>query len=292
LPFVPVAYGAAVSGAVAALMFGSPIVGALLVAAAMALASHRSPQVSAKPRGPGHWKAVEDGSVLLPRRRARHPADILDLGTWSGKGVAFLVALVVAVAATFLRTRYAGVGVALPLGAMALVPIFATGTRAQLPETPEGLAARVLRPARDALARTIDLAHVEVATVARVVKPDVVDEVRLAFAPAMRTPGLRAIELALATRGNGAALPEILVRFDDGSEAAARIAALAPGSAIVPGRTPEEKVMRVAAEDPTPEGAARIVAALLGDLEDRRGPIEVRWAGLERRGLGLTCARA
>ena len=282
IPLVSIAYGGAASGALAALVFGVPLVGGLLVALAMALASHRAPTVPARPRGPGVWTPVLDAAVLLAPKRTPLPGDALDIGALSGKAVAAGIALGIAALAYFLRTRVAGAAIALPLAGAALVPIFFTGTRAHLPERPEDVAARVLRPARDALARTIDLAHVDVTTIARTIAKDAIDEVRLAFVPVVRTPGLRSIELAVA-RGAAAALPEVLVRFDEESQAAARIATIAPGAPIVPGRTPEERVMRVAPDDATPEGAARVVAALLSDLEDRRGAIAVRWSGVERR---------
>jgi hypothetical protein len=133
----------------------------------------------------------------------------------------------------------------------------------------------VLRPVRDALGRRIDLSHVELRTIARALehaKDDVLDEVRLACAPIDRTPGLRALELALAVAAPGphGAIPEVLVRFDDGSPAAARIASLARGARPVPGRTPDEKVVRLAPEEPTADASARLLAGLLADLEGRR----------------------
>jgi hypothetical protein len=96
-----------------------------------------------------------------------------------------------------------------------------------------------------------------------------VDEVRLACAPEERIPGLRAIELALAASALGA-VPEVLVRFDDASEAAAKVASLAPGVPVVVGRAPEEKVLRIAPTTPSAAGAAKLVARLLAELEGRR----------------------
>ena len=130
------------------------------------------------------------------------------------------------------------------------------------------------------------------------------DEVRLACAPNDRMPGLRTIELALAGAlpGAPAALPEILVRFDDASPAAAKIAQLAPGIRVVPGRSPEEKVLRLSPRVPTPSGAALLLARLSSDLEGRRAsdrrpsgappPKVRRFAGIERRLAALTGAAA
>jgi hypothetical protein len=131
------------------------------------------------------------------------------------------------------------------------------------------------------LARLVDLTHVDVRCLARFRETRgldrgadalAYDEVRLACSPKGRIPGLRTIELALATLEPGApaALPEIFVRFDDASEAASKIAQLAPGVRIVPGRSPEEKVLRLSPRVPTPAGAARLLARLTVDLEGRR----------------------
>jgi hypothetical protein len=65
-------------------------------------------------------------------------------------------------------------------------------------------------------------------------------------------------------------LPEVLARFDDGSQAASKLAQLAPGLRVVPGRGPDEKVLRLAPRVPTPSGAARLLARLTAELEGRR----------------------
>ena len=294
----PFVYGAATAGAFAALLWGTPAYGAVLVVLAMALAAHRSPLSMARPRGPGRWKPIADADVLVPRAPAPASGDALDLGTRRGKLVLFLLTLALGILAFVLRTRVAGVAIAIPLAAAALVPLFATGTRAQLPRGPAELAARILAPARDRLGRLVDLAHVEVRCVARFGEgTKTYDEVRLACAPNDRIPGLRTIELALAGVSCGApgALPEVLVRFDDGSAAASKIAQLAPGIRVVPGRCPEEKVLRLSPRTPTPSGAARLLARLTADLEGKRAsdraPLATpkapakprRFAGLERR---------
>src|SRR5690606_27495240 len=132
------------------------------------------------------------------------PTDTLDVTARRGGVAFFALACAFAACAWLLRAHVPQITIALPLVFAAIVPVFFTGTRAQMAPTPTELAARVLRPARDALAAAIDLEHAELSTVGRVVgakegKEGVVDEVRLTCAPRDRTPGLRAIELALAT---------------------------------------------------------------------------------------------
>ena len=269
----PFVYGTAASGALAALLWGTPAYGAALVVVAMVLAAHRSPAPITRPRGPGRWQPIADSEVLVARKRDAMPGDALDVGMRAGKLTALAVVVVLATTAFVLRTRVAGAAIAIPLVSAALVPLFVTGTRAQLPRSPAELAALVLAPARDALARLVDLAHVDVRCLARFREGTTsYDEVRLSCAPADRIPGLRSIELALATLEPAAhaALPEVLVRFDDASEAASKIAQLAPGIRVVTGRGPDEKVLRLAPRAPTPAGAARLLARLASDLEGRR----------------------
>ncbi|MBX3188155.1 MAG: hypothetical protein KF819_14130 [Labilithrix sp.] len=289
----PLAYGAAATAALGALLWSAPIYGAALVVLAMALAAHRTPSVIPRPRGPGLWQTIADREVLAPSPPPPAPGDALDVGTRRGKIVALVVVAVLGVLAFVLRSRVPGAAVAIPLSAAALVPLFVTGTQAQMPRRPAELAARVLAPARDTLGRLIDLAHVDVECRARFSPQSgskSYDEVRLACAPSLRIPGLRTIELALAglEPGAPAALPEVLVRFDDGSAAAAKIAQMAPGVSVVPGRSPEEKVLRLTPRVPTPTGAARLLARLTVDLEGHRasdrGPSPPpAWTGIERR---------
>jgi hypothetical protein len=300
----PFAYGIVASGALAVLLWHNPTLGAVLVVVAAALACHRAPLPIARPRGPGAWKKVSDRMLLAARAPSPLPTDGLDLGSRRGRIVfAAIVGLVVA-AVAILRLRVPQIALALPISAVALLPIFSTGTRSQMPPAPAEVAARLLRPARDALASVVDLTHIELATTGRVIRStgsssaDIVDELRLTCVPRDRTPGLRAIELALAIGPCGAALPEVFLRFDDASAAAERIVRLAPGAPTVCGRTTEERVTRLAPQPGTPEAAAALVGCLLLSLEgrrasDRQGPdAHARWTGPERRGRILAPAGA
>ena len=202
--------------------------------------------------------------------------DELDLRTGVGRSVAIAIAIAVAGAAWLLAARAPGSFVALPLTALALVPVFCTGSRAQLPAEPRELASGVLRPIRDRLARLVDLAHVEMRVAARFINGsnEAFDEVRLVCAPTDRTPGLRAIELALAMAAPGlsGAVPQVLVRFDDGSPVAARIEALCAllGARVMTGRAADERVARIVPREPTAAAASVVLATLLAELEGRR----------------------
>jgi hypothetical protein len=310
----PFAYGVTTAVALALLLWGNPVVGALLVAFAMALASHRGTTPLARPRRRGAWQTLPSAQALLPSRTSPLPTDAFDLGTVRGRVAFAVIACLVGASVWLLRSRVPQIAIALPLASVALIPIFVTGTRAQLRPSPTDLAARILRPTRDELATMIDLSHVELATIGHVVDaPNVgganqappIDEVRLTCLPRDRTPGLRAIDLALAPcRSGHDALPEVFVRFDQGSAAGERLARLAGASRarVVTGRTPDERVMRLSPEEPTPTAAAELVGKLLLGLEGRRstdasenvsptrdasgrgGRPHARWKGAERRG--------
>jgi hypothetical protein len=275
---VPFAFGIVTAAALAILLWSSPIAGALLVALAMALASHRAAIAPARSRGPGAWNTASDPATLLAPRPEALPTDALDVATWRGKLTFFAVAVVVAGLSFALRHHIPQIAIALPLVSAAVVPIFVSGTRTQLPETPLEVAMRILRPTRDALAKRIDLAHVDVHTIARTPEGETaVDEVRLACIPRDPTPGLRAIELAIASSGP-AAIPEVIVRYDGGSPAADRIA----GGSLGPGHSPEERTMRFTPDEPTAGAAAALIAHLLLALEERRSR-RIRFRGLDRR---------
>lgn len=268
----PFIYGVSTLGALAALLWWNPLAGAGLVIFAMGIAAHRSPGAIVKPRRPGAWESVPMVSVDASKKTK----SMLDIGGWSGRLAFALGVVAIAAASYFLRVKIPQVALALPLAATALVPIFVTGTRAQMPPAAVDLAARMLRPARDILASSLDLSHIELSTIGRVTSlksatSSGIDEVRLSGAPKDKTPGLRTIELALATApGAWSASPEVLVRFDASSPAARRIDSIAAGQRIFRGRTKDENVVRLLPEEPTADAAAALVARLLVSLEGRR----------------------
>jgi hypothetical protein len=296
----PFVYGVVTSLALALLLWSSPVAGALLVALAMALAAHRSPVPVARPRAPGAWRLLPDAQAFAGARNGPLPSDVLDVGQPRARWTFLLCTLLVGALTWLLRRWIPQVAIALPLTWAAIVPIFFTGTRAQLTPAPAELGARLLRPARDVLAATLDLAHVELGTLGRVVgapegaaSPEI-DELRLLCVPRDRTPGLRAIELAIASAPGGhVAVPEVFVRFDEGSATADRVARLAVEPPVASGRAPEERVARLSPDEPTARSAAALVAELVLALEGRRAsdrPESARatapahgWRGRERR---------
>jgi hypothetical protein len=71
----------------------------------------------------------------------------------------------------------------------------------------------------------------------------------------------------------------------DGSAAATRLARELPAARVVPGRRPEERVMRLVPRAPTRGHAVALVRSLAAALTDRRVILgtEATWQGAERR---------
>lgn len=99
------------------------------------------------------------------------------------------------------------------------------------------------------------------------------DELRLLVLPKTPMPGVVGIEVGLAWARAGAGYagnPEVLVRVQDASAASARMTRLAPFAKAVPGRRPEERVIRLRPRMATSAATRELVLALARELEDRR----------------------
>jgi hypothetical protein len=255
--------------------------GALAIALAMLAATSRAPRVSASPRGPGQWLPLSPDEAFAPERAS----DALDLATLSGKGALF-VAVAGAIALGLALRPFAPIWLWLaPLDALALVPLFVTGSRAQLPpdraSSPKPrLAAlhRLLR--RDAALRVAPWARVPLGASAP-------DELRLLVLPRAAMPGVVGIEIGvawIATPAGYAAETEVLVRVREATAAAARLVALGPHRRPVHGRKTDERVVRLVPSLPSRAGAVALVRRLAQELRDRRKSLPgVKWPGAERR---------
>ncbi len=278
--------GAALAAGVALEVTGRPTLGAGIIGAAMLLAALRPPTARAQVRGPGKWLALRPEEAFARTRVAGH---WLDAGTTSGKVTAFVACALVVAAAIAARRLDAEAPYVVLLDALAFVPIFFTGRASQLPPSlaiaPAGalrkLFARLRK--RDTL-RTVPWARVPVGQT----EPD---ELRLMTLPRVAVPGLLAIEIGIAygrtPTGYGAA-PEVLVRVQEGTAAAARMAMLAPFARAVMGRRADERVIRLEPRLPTKRGTLALVDRLGRELVDRRLRLASStppsaWRGAERR---------
>jgi hypothetical protein len=113
------------------------------------------------------------------------------------------------------------------------------------------------------------------------------DELRLLVLPRAAMPGVVGVEVGLAWSGTPvgwASTPEVLARVLDGSAAAAKLARDLPGTRVVPGRRPDERVMRLIPRAPTRAGTIALVRSLADTLTDRRVAVPAKpWTEPERR---------
>jgi hypothetical protein len=276
--------GAAFATGIACEALGAPTWGAAAIVLAMALSTFRTPHARTKVRGPGAWLALAPAEAFTAAR----DEDALDARTRLGKITLAVIALVAAAIALALRGIDAEWPYLVAIDALALVPIFVTGVAAQLPPD----AARAGIPVLSKLYRLLrkDQA-IRVAPWARIpVGSDRADELRLLVVPRASMPGLTGIEVGLAwqrTANGYASATEVLVRVHDATAASARMTTLLPRARTVPGRKPDERVVRVAPASPGRRATAALVRRLARELVDRRmaiaAPATAPWRGVERR---------
>jgi hypothetical protein len=264
----------------------TPIWGALAIAGAMVVATTRAPRRAVAPRGPGQWLPLSPGEAFAVERET----DLLDASTREGKGTLLAAAVLASALGVALRALDASLTPWIwlaPLDALALLPLFVTGSRAQLPPD----RARSPRRRLCALHRLLKRDHaLRVSPWARVpLGAATPDELRLLVLPRAPMPGVVGIEVGvawIATPAGYAAETEVLVRVRESSAASARLFALAcsPSRRPVPGRKPEERVLRLTPSLPSRAGAVTLVRRLVAELHDRRKSLPgVTWGGADRR---------
>ena len=187
-----VAGGRGAPGGIAAEGAGAPAWGALGVALAMVLATSRAPAPTRAARGPGQWLAYSPAEAF-PRGGE---GDLLNLASWSGKATLLLAALgSVAVGLALLPVNPSWAWL-VPLDALPLLPLLATGSRAQLPPDRARSPRRRLASLHRALAGDRSL---RVAPWARVPAGAAApDELRLLVLPRAAMPGVLGIEVGVA----------------------------------------------------------------------------------------------
>src|SRR5262249_37337608 len=159
-----------------------------------------------------------------------------DAGTRKGK-LALLASVAAAMGiALLVRTLDTSIPFIVAIDLLALVPIFLTGTRAQLPPDASRANAPLLAPIHRAL-RTDEA--IKIAPWGRVpTGADRADELRLLVVPRASMPGLTGIEIGLAwqrTANGYTPATEVLVRMHEATAAAARMSTLAPRARAPPG---------------------------------------------------------
>jgi len=201
--------------------------------------------------------------------RARSRADFLDATTRTGALVLTCAVGLVLLACRLSRAAGGDAPYLVAIDALALVPIFFTGTSRQRPPS----AAREGEALAPVAAKLCAIESVKVAPLARVLPDGALDETRLLASPRLAMAGAVGIEIGVAWQtAGGATLPsfEVLARVKDATFAAAKMAAAFPGLRALPGRKPDEKVYRFDPDGPTAASCAARVGDLAEVLRDRR----------------------
>jgi hypothetical protein len=267
--------GLALAGGVALELDRRPTLGALCVAVATLSSSLRVPSSRPAARGPGRWLALRPEEAF-----PRSPA------TWTADALAALVLLAVVAAAAAVAVRYDHEAPWLiALDATALVPLLVTGRASQLPPHGARTAASWLARVFVALRGAPEL---RVSPWARVpLEGHAPDELRLLVFPRAALPGLLGIEVGLSfcrTPVGWSRAPEVLARVLEGSAAEARLRQDLPAARAIPGRRPDERVVRLLPRAPDRPAAVALTRSLVDALTDRRGPLPpIAWSAPERR---------
>jgi hypothetical protein len=238
-------------------------------------------------RGPGRWLSLTPEHAFAGAGAS---------GSWGSSFLPAAAAIGAVVTAAVVAARFDPEGPWLAsIDGVALLPLLLTGRRSQLPPD----AAKTAAPWLARLfARLRSTSALRVSPWGRI--PDASpaptpDELRLLVLPRAAMPGVLGVEVGLAwshSPTGWVGTPEVLARVLDGSAAATRLARELPAARVVPGRRPEERVMRLVPRAPTRSQAADLVRSLADALTDRRVPASpgtvgketaTAWKGQERR---------
>lgn len=265
--------GAALAAAIPLQLAGWTMMGAGLVAVAALFAAHRAPRCQSRARGPGRWLVLQPDEAFATGRRS-----------WLGPALAWGAGVAALVGATLAAQAYSpDAPWLLNIDALALLPLALTGRIAHAgPDAVSG-ASGWLRRLFGRLSRHPALRARPWARVP--VDARTPDELRLLVLPKAAIPGVVGVEVGMAwsqTPTGWAPAPEVLARFLDGTPAASRFARAVPGVRSVPGRRPEERVVRLPSRRASTRHAEGLVRALADLFTDRRAEAAA-WEGADRR---------
>jgi hypothetical protein len=266
--------GLALAGGVALEMGGHPTTGAFLVAAAALLAAERAPVPSFSVRRPGRWLVLRPDDAFALTTARVGPDDWLDAGTARGRALVVGAALLFAAFAMGWRRGLPDLPWLIAIDAVVLVPIFWSGRAAQMiPDLARAPAPWLAR----LFGRLRRVEAVRVAPWARVRLDGALDELRLLVVPRAALPGLVGIEVGRAWSRHSSgwvSSAEVLVRFVEGTSAASHFMRLAESEGSLPGRRPDERVLRFSPGAPASLSSvvALVTRFALGAVDPRELP--------------------
>ncbi|MGD0674243.1 MAG: hypothetical protein ABSC94_02415 [Polyangiaceae bacterium] len=282
---VPASARACLGGAALALAIGlqrceAPAAGSWFVALAVLLASSRAPISGSTVRGPGRWLALRPSDAFQPPPRR---SDWLDIGTGAGRLTAAAVALVAVVVAAMLGRDDPAAPWLVAIDATPCIPLLMTGRACQLRPGARDAAPSLAR----AFHRLTAVRNVRVVPWGRIALDGALEELRLLVLPRFAMPGVVGIEIGVAssrTPVGWSSFPEILVRVLDVSAAAKQLSRWGRQAQPMPGRRPDERVIRVIPTSRSWTATLSLTRNLADLLADRRAAEGgAAWEGAERR---------
>jgi hypothetical protein len=265
------AAGLCFSGAMAALAAGAAWVGGALLSAATLSAALGCPPRAPSATGAGRWLPLRPHDAF--GREEGGESGLLVVAWW------LLPAVVGLLVWTLCERR----GLTVAIACAPFVPLGVTGRLSQRPTVARPLAARLLARPYASLRR---LPAMRVVPWARLLKGADVDELRLRAWPRVAVPGTLGVELGhgwTRTSVGWVATPQVLVRFTEGSSAAAKLSQGFPHARSLAGRSDRERVLRMYPRRGSRASAA-LVRRMVEHLTDRRSSVAAAVApAIERR---------
>lgn len=246
--------------------------GTIAIAACTPFIWHRTSVGRPTLRGPGAWLCVRvDEAFAAERPRPRGMFDAASI-----PGAIFLALLIggFVIAGRQVAERSVYHGILIALDVVPLLALFLTGRAASFVPDPAIDSIPLLK----AVVKRVEAAGIEARVIPRVripqSEPDP-DELRVVFLPKRPHAGLRAIEAGVAFGagpGGYVALPEVLVRFEEGSPCDSLVEGLEPFGKTQRGRKADERVLTFVPKIPTAGMTADLVLAILERTSVRSVP--------------------
>lgn len=246
--------------------------GTIAIAACTPFIWHRTAVARGTLRGPGSWLCLRVDEAFAPERP--RPRGMFDAA--SIPGAIFLALLIggFVLAGRQVAERSVYHGVLIALDVVPLLALFLTGRASSLVPDPAIDSIPLLK----AVVKRVEAAAGEARVIPRVRIPDNEpdpDELRVVFLPKRPHAGLRAIEAGVAFAsgpGGYVALPEVLLRFEEGSPCDALVEGLEPFGKTQRGRKADERVLTFVPKLPTAAMTADLVLAILERTSVRTSP--------------------
>jgi hypothetical protein len=279
-----------VAGVALQLLLPTGTVGALFVVLAAALAAHRAPvwmRASAL-RSPGRWLSISEEEAFA--RPPRPKGTWLDVSTRGGKALLLATLVPLGVAVWFVSRTSLYHAHLFAYDAVALLAVFCTGRRAELPPDPMTVPAPLLRDVARRLRKTMRKVGEEVRIVPRIRVPEgsaSADELRLTVIPRAPLPGFTGLEIGVVLApsvGGCWQAPEVLLRVQAGSPCEAAVEALAGQGRWQRGRRPNERVIAFSPRLPMAWMTADLAARLALSVRVAKGS---ETSGIRRKAQAL-----